>query len=256
MIEMGLLKPEWKLSDKDNIPSWEKADQKEWFSSLMEVYAAMVDNMDQGIGRIMGVLDDKGIKNNTLVFFLQDNGGCAEEFGFRSAIEPNHKDVKPNAIQPMGAAELQTQMVPKYTRDGRPVLSGIGLQPGAANTYLGYGKPWANVSNVPFRMYKHWVHEGGIATPLIVHWPTGIAAKNEFRNVPGHLIDIMATCIDVADAQYPDTYNEHAIIPLEGISLLPSFEKKPLEERAIFWEHEGNKAVRYGNYKLVSKWNK
>ena len=256
MLELGLIKPEWKLADKDDIPDWKETKQKKWYSSLMEVYAAMVDNMDQGIGRIMGTLEQNGIKDNTLIFFLQDNGGCAEEFGFRENIEPNHKDVSPDEIQPMAKGEFQTEMVPKYTRDGRPVLSGVGLEPGGANTYLGYGKPWANASNTPFRMYKHWVHEGGIATPLIVHWPAGISAKNEFRNDPGHLIDIMATCIDIADAQYPKTYNENTITPIEGISLKPSFEKKSLEDRAIFWEHEGNKAVRYGNYKLVSKWSK
>ncbi len=256
MLDLGIIKSEWKLTDKDAIPNWEEVEQKAWYSSLMEVYAAMVDNMDQGIGRIMGSLEEKGIKDNTLVFFLQDNGGCAEEFGFREAIEPNHKNLKGDSIQPMGKDELQTQMVPKYTRDGRPVLSGIGLEPGGANTYLGYGKPWANVSNTPFRMYKHWVHEGGIATPLIVHWPAGISAKNEFRNDPGHLIDIMATCVDVADAAYPKKYNDHSITPMEGLSLKPSFGNKSLEERAIFWEHEGNKAVRYGKHKLVSKWSK
>lgn len=256
MLDLGIIKSEWKLTDKDAIPNWEEVEKKAWYSSLMEVYAAMVDNMDQGIGRIMGTLEEKGIKDNTLVFFLQDNGGCAEEFGFREAIEPNHKDVKADVIQPMGKDELQTQMVPKYTRDGRPVLSGIGLEPGGADTYLGYGKPWANASNTPFRMYKHWVHEGGIATPLIVHWPAGISAKNEFRNDPGHLIDIMATCVDVADAAYPKKYNDHSITPMEGLSLKPSFGNKSLEERAIFWEHEGNKAVRYGKHKLVSKWSK
>lgn len=256
MIDLGLIKPEWQLSEKDDILSWEEVAQKEWYSSLMEVYAAMVDNMDQGIGRVMSVLDDKGIKDNTLVFFLQDNGGCAEEFGFRDAIEPNHKDVAIDEIKPMGKDELQTDMVPKYTREGKPVLSGIGLEPGGADTYLGYGKPWANASNTPFRMYKHWVHEGGIATPLIVHWPNGISAKNEFRNEPGHLIDIMATCLDIAQADYPKTYNDNTITPIEGISLKPSFENKSLEERAIFWEHEGHKAVRFGNFKLVAKWSK
>ena len=256
MLELGLIKPEWKLTDKDDIPNWDNTKNKSWYSSLMEVYAAMVDNMDQGIGRIMGTLEHKGFKDNTLIFFLQDNGGCAEEFGFRESIEPNHKDVAVTSIRPMGKDELQTQMVPRYTRDGKPVLSGIGLEPGGADTYLGYGKPWANASNTPFRMYKHWVHEGGIATPLIVHWPAGIASKNEFRNVPGHLIDIMATCVDVADAVYPKNYKDRSIIPLEGKSLKPSFANKPLEERALFWEHEGNKAVRLGNYKLVSKWNK
>ncbi|MEM7380975.1 MAG: arylsulfatase [Bacteroidota bacterium] len=256
MRELGILNSKWQLTEKDDIPDWENVERKAWYTSLMEVYAAMVDNMDQGIGRIVQMLEDKGIKDNTLIFFLQDNGACAEEFGFRESIGPYHKDVTSDALRPMGKDELQTEMVPKYTRDGRPVRSGIGLEPGGADTYLGYGKPWANASNTPFRMYKHWVHEGGIATPLIVHWPAGITAKNEFRNDPGHLIDIMATCIDVADAQYPNTFNGHNIIPLEGISLTPTFNAKGLEERAIFWEHEGNKAVRLGKYKLVSRWNK
>ena len=256
MLAMGLIKSEWKLSEKDNIPDWVDADNKAWYSSLMEVYAAMVDCMDQGIGRVMDALEAKGIKSNTLVFYLQDNGGCAEEFGFHEEIRPYHKDVDLNKITAMGEKEFQTEMVPKYTRDGRPVLIGIGLEPGAANTYLGYGKPWANASNTPFRMYKHWVHEGGIATPLIVHWPAGIKAQNEFRHQPGHLIDIMATCIEVADATYPETYNNNAIIPLEGKSLVPAFHNEQFPERPLFWEHEGNKAVRLGKYKLVSRWNK
>ena len=256
MLEMGLIKPDWKLSEKDNIPAWEETELTGWYSSLMEVYAAMVDCMDQGIGRIMNTLEKKGIKDNTLVFFLQDNGGCAEEFGFRKNIEPHHTDVEPGVIKPMDKDDLQTEMVPKYSRGGRPVLVGKGLEPGSDDTYLGYGKPWANASNTPFRMYKHWVHEGGIATPLIIHWPAGIKAKNEYRNQPGHLIDIMATCIDVAGAKYPETFNGNEIIPLEGISLSPAFENKELQSRTIFWEHEGNKAVRLGKYKLVSKWKK
>lgn len=256
MLAMGLIKPEWKLTEKDNIPDWDDAENKEWYSSLMEVYAAMVDCMDQGIGRVMNSLETKGIKDNTLVFFLQDNGGCAEQFGFSNTIIPYHKDVKADVTKPMGENELQTEMVPKYTRDGRPVLTGIGLEPGADNTYLAYGKPWANASNTPFRMYKHWVHEGGISTPLIVHWPAGIKAKNEFRNQPGHLIDIMATCIDVAGASYPETYNNNTIIPFEGESLIRAFNNEDIPERPLFWEHEGNKAVRLGKYKLVSRWTK
>lgn len=256
MLDMGLVKPEWKLTDKDNIPDWEAAENKEWYSALMEVYAAMVDCMDQGIGRVMNSLDKKGIKDNTLVFFVQDNGGCAEQFGFTKTIKPHHKGVSIDEIKPMGTNEFQTEMVPKYTRDGQAVLTGIGLEPGAANTYLGYGKPWANASNTPFRMYKHWVHEGGISTPLIVHWPAGIKAKNEWRSQPGHLIDIMATCVDVAGATYPNTFNDKTIIPAEGHSLAPAFADDTVVERPLFWEHEGNKAVRLGKYKLVSRWSK
>jgi arylsulfatase A-like enzyme len=256
MLALGLIKPEWKLTEKDNIPDWEEAEHKAWYSSLMEVYAAMVDCMDQGIGRVMDSLDKKGIKDNTLVFFLQDNGGCAEQFGFSNTIKPHHNDVNADEIKPMGANEFQTEMVPKHTRDGRPVLIGIGLNPGGDDTYLGYGKPWANASNTPFRMYKHWVHEGGIATPLIVHWPAGIKAKNKFRSQPGHLIDIMATCIDVAGASYPETFNGNTIIPAEGHSFVPAFNENTVVDRPLFWEHEGNKAVRLGKYKLVSRWSK
>jgi arylsulfatase A-like enzyme len=254
MVEMKLIQPEWALTRKDGIPDWEEVELKQWYSSLMEVYAGMVDCMDQGIGRVMNSLEKKGIKENTLVFFLQDNGGCAEEFGFKANIQPHHKDVKADEIHPMQAGEFQTDMVPRYTRDGRPVFVGKGLKPGGDDTYLGYGKPWANASNTPFRMYKHWVHEGGISTPLIVHWPAGIKAKNEYRNQPGHLIDIMATCIDVGDGIYPDHFNNNTIIPFEGKSLAPAFENRDLENRAIFWEHEGNKAVRLGKYKLGSDW--
>jgi arylsulfatase len=254
MLKMGLLKPEWKLTEKDNIPDWGNAEMKEWYSSLMEVYAAMVDCMDQGIGRVMKALDKKDIKDNTLIFFLQDNGACAEQIGMQGEIKPMGKDVIAAELKPMGKDELQTNMWPNYTRDGRPVLRGKGLKPGDADSYLAYGKEWANASNTPFRMYKHWVHEGGIATPLIVHWPAGIKAKNEFRDTPGHLIDIMATCVDVAGATYPETYKENEIIPMQGVSLAPVFDAENIQDRPIFWEHEGNKAVRLGNYKLVSKW--
>lgn len=256
MLEMGLIKPEWKLTEKDNIPDWKDVELKQWYSSLMEVYAAMVDCMDRGIGKVINTLDKKGIKDNTLVFFLQDNGGCAEQFGLYQNIRPYHKDVEADVLKPMGKDEFQTEMIPKYTRDGRPVMGGKRLVPGADNTYLAYDKPWANASNTPFRMYKHWVHEGGISTPLIVHWPAGIKTKNEFRTQPGHLIDIMATCIDVAGASYPETFNNNNITPFEGISLVQAFNNDELSDRPIFWEHEGNKAIRLGKYKLVSRWTK
>ena len=125
--------------------------------------------------------------------------------------------------------------------------------PGPADTYIGYGKNWANVSNTPFREYKHWTHEGGIATPLIVHWPKGIQDKNKIRTQVSHLIDLMPTCLCLAEAEYPSTYDGESIKPLEGVSLIPSFADRPLERGAIFWEHEGNRAVRDGKWKLVAK---
>ncbi|MBD3266076.1 sulfatase-like hydrolase/transferase [bacterium] len=251
MKEMGLIQEEWPLTPRDhNVPAWESEEMKEWQERRMEVYAAMVDSMDQGIGRIIDSLKAKGEWENTLIFFLQDNGGCAEEYGSRGKIKPDPS--KPVTLKPMAPDELQFDMQPKVTRDGRPVRTGKGVMPGPADTYIAYGKGWANASNTPFRLYKHWVHEGGISTPLIAHWPAHINAKGELRNQPGHLIDIMATCVDVANASYPQSLNGHAITPMEGKSLLPAFENQPIERNALYWEHEGNRAIRVGKWKLVS----
>jgi arylsulfatase len=126
--------------------------------------------------------------------------------------------------------------------------------PGPAATYIAYGKGWANASNTPFRLYKHWVHEGGISTPLICHWPKGIDANGELRHQPGHLIDIMATCVDVAGAQYPRQFKGNDIQPMEGRSLVPAFAGRAIQRpQGLYWEHEGNRAVRLGKWKLVSK---
>ena len=125
--------------------------------------------------------------------------------------------------------------------------------PGPADTYIGYGRNWANVSNTPFREYKHFVHEGGISTPFVVHWPAVIHSKNELRAEPSHLIDLMATCLDVADADYPGELENKPITPMEGKSLLPVFQGKSLDRELIFFEHEGNRALRMGDWKLVAK---
>jgi len=252
MIEMGIVDKKWKLTPRDkNVPPWEKAKDKQWFAHRMEVYAAMVDCLDQNIGRIVEQLRQSGKLENTLIFFLADNGGCAEEYGSRGPIKPDPS--KPVVLKPMDKNELQPDMQPKVTRDGRPVRTGRGVMPGPADTYIAYGKPWANASNTPFRLYKHWVHEGGISTPLITHWPARIKAHNEFRRQPGHLIDIMATCVDVAGAKYPSEYKGNKITPAEGKSLVPAFDNKSTQREAIYWEHEGNRAVRQGKWKLVSR---
>ncbi len=252
MIEMGIVKSKWKITPRDSrVPPWEQVEDKLWFQRRMEVYAAMVDCLDQGIGRIVSELKRVGNFENTLIFFLADNGGCAEEHGSRGEVEPDPS--KPVVLKPMGKNELQTRMQPAVTRDGRPVRTGYGVMPGPADTYIAYGKPWANASNTPFRLYKHWVHEGGIATPLIAHWPSRIKARGKLRHQPGHLIDIMATCVDIAGAKYLSEYKGNKIIPMEGKSLVPAFENKPIQREAIYWEHEGNRAVRQGKWKLVSR---
>ena len=254
MREMGILDPAWTLSDRDPTQvSWDETDNKEWHERRMEVYAAMVDSMDQNIGRIVEALERSGELENTLVFFLADNGGCAEENGSSGAKRTVLKD--PSTAAPMAPGELQRRMVPTVTREGLPLRQGIGVIPGPADTYVAYGKGWANASNTPFRRYKHWVHEGGISTPLIAHWPAGIQRKGEWDATPGHLIDIMATCVDVAQAAYPASVDGHPIQPLEGTSLAPTFTGGTLDTRPLFWEHEGNRAVRLGEWKLVSRHN-
>jgi hypothetical protein len=127
--------------------------------------------------------------------------------------------------------------------------------PGPDDTYQSYGLPWAGASNTPFRRYKHWTHEGGIASPLIAHWPSGIAGRGKTTHQPGHLIDVMATCLDLSGTAYPTTRNGRAILPFEGETLRPILEggERP-EHHALFWEHEGNRAVRQGKRKLVSRY--
>ncbi|MGC6466909.1 MAG: arylsulfatase [Akkermansiaceae bacterium] len=246
MKELGLIDPSWKIPGP--IGDWDKVKLKEWESACMEVYAAMVDNMDQGIGRIVKALEDNKQLDNTLILFFQDNGGCAEGFGRGKLVGPLERPDKPT-LKPMGKDELQTQMVPPQSRDGYPLRRGDGVMPGPPETEVGYGKNWANVSNTPFREYKHWVHEGGISTPLVAHWPKGIKSKNTWAKDPSHLIDLMATCLDLGKATYPEGKT-----PVEGISLVPTFSGKSLNRgKPIYFEHEGNRAVRDGEWKLVAK---
>ncbi len=251
--KMGLIDKSWKLTERDSgVPVWPEEKNKPWNIRRMEVYAAMVDRMDFGIGRIVESLKAKKQLDNTLILFLADNGGCAEEYGSNGPVKPSREQAA--KIKAMADGELQTRMQPLITRDGKPVMTGYGVMPGAADTYIAYGKGWANASNTPFRMYKHWVHEGGISSPLIAHWPKNIKRKGEFERQPSHLIDIMATCVDVSQAKYPTEFDGNKITPLEGVSLVPAFAGKDVgREDLIYWEHEGNRAVRDGKWKLVAK---
>jgi arylsulfatase len=234
LIDLGLVDKKWPLTPRDSqAPAWVDAPNKEWQDQRMAVYAAMIDRMDQGVGRILQQLKDTGQDENTLILFLSDNGGCAEEI----------------------PANWRGAMFPEKTRDGRPTKVGNdpAVLPGPDDVFQSYGLPWANASNTPFRLYKHWVHEGGIATPFIAHWPAKIQ-KAAITHQVGHVIDIMATCIDVAGFEYPRTIKERPITPLEGKSLVPIFQGKTRPGHdAIFWEHEGNKAVRQGKWKLVAQ---
>lgn len=241
LVRSGILQPHWPLSDRDPTqPPWELAEHKAWLLRCMEVYAAQVDRMDQGIGRIVQALRDTGQLEDTLIIFLSDNGACAEDIPENVTID-----------------ELVDQLMiaRSHTRDGRPVHFGNDptRMPGPEDTYQSYGTAWANLSNTPFRLYKHWIHEGGISTPLILHWPRGIAEPGGVRHTPGYLPDIMATLLDVSDTPYPTEYQGRPILPLEGHSLVPAMRADLPERPPMFWEHEGNAAVRVGRWKLVRK---
>ncbi len=250
--ELGLVRAEWDLTPQAE--DWSQQKQQAWDARNMEVYAAMVDSMDQGIGRIVAALRETDCLDDTLVLYLQDNGGCAEGMG---RGEPKDRATGQRldapSLAPLAADYLQPDMIPRQTRDGYPVRQGAGVMAGPDDTYIGYGRGWANVSNTPFREYKHWVHEGGISTPLIAHWPAGIERRGDLEHQPGHLIDLMATCVDVAGADYPTARSGNSITPMEGRSLVPAFLGETMERDAIYWEHEGNRAIRQGKWKLVAK---
>lgn len=247
--KMGLIDPAWELSPQWG--QWEKVKNKPWETRCMEVYAAMLDRMDRNIGRIVQTLNAQKQFDNTLILYLQDNGGNWERLGREPKVSVERAGMPTLAKQSLEM--IQLEMRPKQTRDGWPVLDGENVLPGPADTYIAYGQGWANVSNTPFREYKHWVHEGGISTPLIAHWPAGILRHGELEKQPGHLIDLMPTCVELAGAKYPEKLNGSSIYAMEGTSLTPTFTAKTLPDRAIFWEHEGNRAMRQGDWKLVAK---
>jgi arylsulfatase len=219
MIEMGIIDAKWPLSPRDEgAVSWDSVEDKELMDLKMAVYAAQIDRMDQGIGRILAKLKAVGAEQNTLVMFLADNGGCHE-------------------TGPLGFDKRNN-----------------GLPPGGVDSYMSYGQSWANASNTPFRMFKKYTHEGGIATPLIATWPAVIKNEGAMTQQAGHIIDIMVTCVDVADAKYPKSLGAKEILPAEGKSLLPIFQGKNRKPHDyLYWEHIKHEAVRHGNWKLVAK---
>lgn len=244
LVRAGILDKSWNLSPRDETqPAFEDADEKAWLIRCMEVYAAQIDRMDQGIGRIVKAVEDAGQLDNTIIIFLADNGGCAEDI--------------PEGVEPSQLVEKL--MIAQYkTRDGRDVRIGnyTDIMPGAEDTYQSYGQAWANLSNTPFRFYKHWTHEGGISTPLIIHWPEGVTEKGAIRHNPGQLTDIMATILEATGTAYPAERNGAAVPACEGVSLVPSFTDPATSRKPLFWEHEGNAAVRDGKWKLVRNYPK
>lgn len=221
-VSLGIIDGKWPLSARpDDSPAWESRpeDRKKRFDEIMSVYAAMVERIDRSVGRLVAGLKDREALGNTLIIFLSDNGGNAE--------------------------------------GGPPGVTGGKGEVGGPQSHVLLGMNWATLANTPFRRYKHFTHEGGISTPFIAHWPQGIPAarRGSLEKQPGHVIDIMATAVDLAGAKYPTSFQGNAILPMEGVSLRPALEGRPLgRKQPIFWEHEGNKAVRDGKWKLVQKW--
>ena len=261
MLGLGVVPPGATLSPLptpwDEVPG----DRRAWEAECMETYAAMVTQMDAGIGRVLAALDDAGAAKNTLVLFLQDNGGCAEAMGRNRKFVPRPDG--PTA-DPIPLDQPRTKRT-YTTREGFPLRRGVDVSPGPPDTFLAYGEGWANVSNTPFRLYKHWVHEGGVATPLIARWPAGV--RDELRGSlvadRGHLIDLAPTLLDLAGADYPDEFGGNETKPLPGRSLAPALRgdtrTAALDDRPLFWEHEGNRAVSRpaadGDWKLVAREN-
>lgn len=210
-LELNLIKRAWNLPAPDpKVYDWDTADQK-WEARRMAVYAAMVDRMDQGIGRVLRTLAELKQETNTVVMFLSDNGSSGEEAGGR----------------------MTSQLA------------------GPKSSYMNVGPGWGYAHNTPFRRYKLWVHEGGISTPFIVRWP-GVVKPNTLTHQVGHIIDVLPTCLELAGTRYPRQFKGQEILPVEGRSLLPTFQGKAAPQpHLMFWEQDGNRAVRQGKWKLV-----
>jgi arylsulfatase A-like enzyme len=225
-IELGVIDPRWQLSPADkklgpwrydyDITPWSEVSDIERENRRMEVYAAMVDCLDQGVGRVLRAIDDAGVADNTLVLFLSDNGGCA---------------TLPDDVQGMR----------DYNRD----------LPGSRQTYDFCGPGWGWAQCTPFRRYKTWTYEGGIATPLIARWP-GVVEPKSITHQAGHVIDLMATCAELGGASYPNELRSQRIMPLEGKSLVRVLQGRQRDEHAsLCWYLFGSRAVRQGQWKLV-----
>ncbi|WP_020529071.1 arylsulfatase [Flexithrix dorotheae] len=224
--KLGLIKPTNQLSEKFPVNrDWESLSEtgRNYEAKLMEVYAAMVDRLDQNIGRLLQTLETSSQLDNTLILFLSDNGGCSA-----------------------GNLAIGKYAHPRFEADA---------EPGSPKSFTGYGKNWANVSNTPFRQFKSNIHEGGIAAPFIAFYPKKFQ-EGEIIHEPTHIVDIMPTLLEIGNAKYPKNYKGKTLQPYEGSSLvdLMKGEKKDLN-RTLFFEHLGNAGLIEGKWKLVKNHN-
>jgi arylsulfatase len=235
-IELGLIDKSWPLAPRDpRVKPWSEVSDRKWEANRMATYAAMVERLDIGVGRILEALRERNIERDTLVIFFSDNGACAE------VLEPGWYDI------------------PSRTRDGRAIKVGNGdhtVFAGPDDVWQSYGVSWANVSDTPFRLYKHFTHEGGIAVPFIASWPAKIAKGGATTREIAHVTDIVPTLLDAAEAASARGKKSGRVPPLEGQSLIPFLAGETNARRSpVFWEHEGNRAVRLGQWKLVARHN-
>jgi arylsulfatase A-like enzyme len=225
-------------------PAWNTLDEERRadLTRRMATFAGMVSGMDRNIGRLIADLKRSGDLDNTLILFLSDNGACAE-------WEPYGFDLnKPANVSAGVGINMGTPNSPNILHRGAELSAMGGME-----SLFSYGSAWAGLSNTPWRLYKHYSHEGGISSPLIVHWPAAIKDRGQWRSQPGHIIDVMATLVDVAGANYPRRRAEVQVLPMEGVSLRPAFANKPLDRKApLFFEHDGTRAIRDGKWKLVA----
>ena len=219
-IELGLFEEKHRLSPRDsNVPEWTslRPEKQKEMDLRMAVYAAMIDRVDQNIGKLISSLKSQGRFENTLILFMTDNGACAEGpvLGRGNIFDVEERNLETNN---------------------------------------NYGAAWANASSTPFRLYKHYTHEGGSATPFIMHWPNGIQSQSDWYRDSAQLIDVVPTLLEVCDVQYTETYQGHELHPLRGISLTPSFSGESLmRTQPMFSEHENNAFMIDGSWKLVGK---
>jgi arylsulfatase len=233
------------MTEDGRNPAWDSldADRRADLARRMAVYAAMVGNMDANIGRLVESLRAHDELENTLILFLSDNGACAEwePFGFDLDAADYHNNRPGHGVD--GATPQKPNVL--HTGEALEAMGGPG-------SLFSYGCAWANLSNTPLSFYKHYAHEGGIRTPLIAHWPARISDKGALRQHVTHVMDLMATFVEVADAPYPEAIGGRDILPMEGRSLVAAFEDRPGRPRTLVFEHERNAAVREGGWKLVA----
>ncbi|NQU24604.1 MAG: arylsulfatase, partial [Candidatus Nealsonbacteria bacterium] len=241
MLEMGIIdEKRWPLPPMESrVADWKTVDHKPWRIRNMAIYAAMVDHIDQAVGRIVEALRRTGKLDNTLIMYMHDNGACSEHLGGNGWNTANN-------------------VLAWAKENGKTVVVGdhYDVPNGGPLTYGSVGHNWANAQNTPLRRYKSNVHEGGACTPCIMHWPAGMKHRGAITLQRGHVVDMMATCIELAGAEYPKQFNGKPISPHESLSLVPVITggKQP-HDHAYYFNHSGTHAVIRGDWKVIRERN-